>query len=160
MDPQTTTRSSTRFLACVPLTDYCRVEMLTVLQWENPRVTAIAFASTLASIFALRYLPVLRWTFKALYLTMGVAALAEGAGKSVLSKGFVSAIRPRRYFTIDREFLESCLEDFEQFINFFVIETQRLVFAEKVAHTTAVCTDPFLPIPACHLSHHTLRRCC
>ena len=37
------------------------------------------------------------------------------------------------------------MEDIEQLINFFVIEFQRVLFAEKVSHTIAVslypCTD-------------------
>jgi len=49
-----------------------------------------------------------------------------------------SSFRPRKYYTIPRETLEASLEDLEQFINFFVIELQRVIFAENVLHTVAV----------------------
>ena len=108
-------------------------------------MTALAFVSTLVAIFSLRYLPVVRWGWKAAYVVLGISALGEGAGRFVLSKGLTGTIRPRRYYTVDREFLEATLEDVEQLINFFVIEAQRLVFAENVVHTTAVSSPPVPP---------------
>lgn len=67
-----------------------------------------------------------------------MTATAEVLGKLVLSQGLASSFRPRRYYTIPHEALESILEDVEQLINFFVIEFQRIVFAENVIHTIAV----------------------
>lgn len=55
----------------------------------------------------------------------------------VLNQGLASSFRPKKYYTIPREALESSLEDVEQLINFFVIEFQRILFAEKPAHTVA-----------------------
>ena len=66
---------------------------------------------------------------------MTVTAAAEVAGKLVLSQGLASSFRPKKYFTIPREALESSLEDVEQLMNFFVIEFQRVLFAENVTHT-------------------------
>ena len=51
-------------------------------------------------------------------------------------------MRPRKYYTIPRETLEAALEDVEQLINFFVIEFQRIVFAENVYATVAVSVSP------------------
>jgi len=47
-------------------------------------------------------------------------------------------MRPRKYYTIPRETLEASLEDAEQFVNFFIIELQRIVFAENVYATIGV----------------------
>ena len=66
-----------------------------------------------------------------------VTASAEIAGKLVLSQGLASSIRPRKYYTIPREALEASLEDVEQLINFFVIEFQRVLYAENVGNTVA-----------------------
>jgi hypothetical protein len=55
-----------------------------------------------------------------------------------LGKGLTSQFRPRQYFTIPKASLERLLDDTEQFINFFVIESQRIVFAENVYATIAV----------------------
>ena len=67
-----------------------------------------------------------------------VTATAEIAGKLVLNQGLASSFRPKKYYTIPRESLEASLEDVEQLINFFVIEFQRVLFAENVFHTLAV----------------------
>ena len=53
-------------------------------------------------------------------------------------------MRPRKYFTIPRESLESLLGDVEQLVNFFVIEFQRILFAENVWATIAV--RPVYPV--------------
>ena len=75
---------------------------------------------------------------------MTVTAAAEVAGKLVLSQGLTSSFRPKQYYTIPREFLESSLEDVEQLINFFVIEFQRVLFAENVTITIAAFVAAFL----------------
>ena len=67
-------------------------------------------------------------------------ATAEILGKLVLSQGLATSFRPKKYYTIPREFLESSLEDVEQLINFFVIESQRILFAENIMSTVAVCS--------------------
>lgn len=69
--------------------------------------------------------------------SLTVTASAELAGKLVLSQGLASSFRPKKYYTIPREALEASLEDVEQLINFFVIEFQRVLFAENVVHTVA-----------------------
>ena len=109
----------------------------------------------MAFIFAVRYLNILRYIFKGLYVLLGcmwwrialhsiwgwhtlVTASAEIAGKAVFGNGFTSQMRPRKYFVIPKASLERLLDDVEQLINFFVIEFQRVVFAENVYVTTAV----------------------
>ena len=67
-----------------------------------------------------------------------VVSLTEATAKLVLSQSLVATIRPKRYYTIPRETMEAALEDVEQLINFFVIEFQRVLFAENVFITFAV----------------------
>lgn len=119
-----------------PLTHYHSF-FYNLLSWENPRATALSFLSTVLIIFGVRYLPALRWSFKVLYLILGATAAAEAAGKLVFSQGLATSFRPRKYYTIPREALEASLEDVEQLINFFVIEFQRVLFAENLVHTIA-----------------------
>ncbi|KAF2233081.1 hypothetical protein EV356DRAFT_214286 [Viridothelium virens] len=119
-----------------PLTHYHSL-FYSLLSWENPRATAISYAIIVSLIFAGRYLNVLRYVFKGLYMTLGVTAAAEVVGKVALGNGLASQMRPRKYFTIRRETLESVLGDLEQIINFFVIEFQRILFAENVWATIA-----------------------
>ena len=67
-----------------------------------------------------------------------MTATAELGGKLAFGRGITTQFRPKRYFTIPKASLERLLDDLEQFINFFVIESQRIVFAENVYTTGAV----------------------
>jgi hypothetical protein len=109
-----------------------------LLSWKNPRATGIAFASTVLFIFAARYLNIIRYGLKLLYITLGATASAELVGSLAFGRGLTSQFRPREYFTIPKASLERLTDDCEQLINFFVIESQRVVFAENVYVTIAV----------------------
>lgn len=110
-----------------------------LLSWENPRATAISYASLVLIIFACRYVPIVRYALRATWIVLGVTAAAELAGRMVLDQGLTSKFRPKKYYTIPRETLDSFLEDAEQLINFFVIEFQRILFAENLYATIGVC---------------------
>lgn len=69
---------------------------------------------------------------------LAVTTLAEIVGKMVFSQGLATSFRPRKYYTIPKESLEASIEDVEQLINFFVIEIQRVIYAENVAVSGAV----------------------
>lgn len=69
-----------------------------------------------------------------------VISAAEVAGKLIFDRGIASQVRPRKYYTIPRESLERSLEDVEQLVNFFVIEFQRIIFAENIYATITVST--------------------
>jgi len=70
--------------------------------------------------------------------TFAVTATAEFVGKTALSRGLASSFRPKKYYTIPRQSLENMSGDVEQLVNFFVIEFQRILFAENLMHTGAV----------------------
>lgn len=106
-----------------------------LLSWEQPRATAVSYVTIVTFIFASHYLPLLRWVFKFLYLALGFTAVIEIAGRLVLSQGLASSIRPRKYYTIPKETIEPFQEDMEQLIDFFLLEFQRVLFAENVVHT-------------------------
>ncbi|KAI9804184.1 MAG: hypothetical protein M1825_001586 [Sarcosagium campestre] len=106
-----------------------------LLSWENPRATAIAFTSTVLFIFAARYLNILRYLFKVLSFSFGVTALAELAGNAAFGNGLTSQLRPRRYYTLPKDSVDRALNDVHELINFFVIEFQRVLFAESPVKT-------------------------
>ncbi|KAF2493517.1 hypothetical protein BU16DRAFT_464850 [Lophium mytilinum] len=127
-----------------PLTHYHSL-FYRLLSWKNPRATAIAFAASVLFIFAARYINILRYTFKGIYIVLGVSAATEIASKSVIGNGIVSqSLRPRKYFMIPKASLERALDDAEQFINFFVVEAQRIVFAENVYVTVGAFLSAFV----------------
>ncbi|KAJ4295496.1 hypothetical protein N0V90_007509 [Kalmusia sp. IMI 367209] len=119
-----------------PLTHYHSL-FYRLLSWKNPRATAISFATIVIFIFSARYLNVIRYIFKALWVTLGITGAAELAGQVAIGKGITSQFRPRKYFTIQKASLERLTDDIEQFTNFFVIESQRILFAENVYTTIA-----------------------
>ncbi|KAI9815198.1 MAG: hypothetical protein M1832_005533 [Thelocarpon impressellum] len=108
-----------------------------LLSWENPRATTIAFLSNVLFIFAARYVPIVHYTTKLLYLALGATATAEIAGRLLFSNGFVSQMRPRKYYVLPRETVDQVLEDIHELLNFFVIEFQRVLFAENIYVTVA-----------------------
>lgn len=115
-----------------------------LLSWENPRATAISFATIVTSILLFRFVPIERYVLKAIFTVLGVTAAAELVGHFVLGEGLSTKMRPRKYYTIPRETLESITGDLEELINFFVIEFQRILFAENVWATIAVSLTPIV----------------
>ena len=75
---------------------------------------------------------------KLTWVTLAITVAAEVAGKALFSTGFTSQIRPKKYYTVSKATLDSILGDVTEFINFFVIESQRIVFAENVFASGAV----------------------
>lgn len=122
-----------------PLTHYHSL-FYNILSWENPRITAISYAAIVSLIFFTRYVPVLKYALKGTYIVLGIIAAAETAGKLIFDRGLASQMRPRKYYTLPRETLEASLEDAEQLVNFFIIEFQRIIFAENVYATIAAFT--------------------
>ncbi|KAJ5971590.1 Reticulon [Penicillium vulpinum] len=133
---------STTTLDGQPLTPYHSL-MYSLLSWEQPRATAVSYASVICFIFAARYLPLLRWVFKFLYMSLGLTATVEIAGHVILNRGIASGFRPRRYYTVPKETVEAVLEDLEQLADFFLIEFQRILFAENILHTLLAFTAAF-----------------
>lgn len=71
-------------------------------------------------------------------MTLGVTTAAEVAGQALFSRGFASQFRPRKYYVVPKDTLNAMIGDVHELINFFVIESQRIVFAENVYATAAV----------------------
>jgi hypothetical protein len=115
-----------------------------LLSWNNPRASAIAYAGIVSFIFAARYLNLIPYAFKLTYLTIGITVAAEAAGKLVLNNGLASQMRPRQYYTIPRQTLDSLIGDVHELINFFVIEAQRILFAENIAASAIAGFSAFL----------------
>ncbi|KAI6093517.1 Reticulon-domain-containing protein [Hypoxylon rubiginosum] len=115
-----------------------------LLSWNNPRASAIAYASVVSLIFVARYLDVVRYTFKLTWMALGITVLAEVAGKTLLGNGLATQLRPRKYYTVPRETLDSLIGDVHELINFFIIESQRILFAENVPASAAAAIGAFL----------------
>ncbi|OBT84254.1 hypothetical protein VE02_06982 [Pseudogymnoascus sp. 03VT05] len=115
-----------------------------LFSWENPRASALAYAATVIFIFAARYLDLLRYGLKLTWMALGVTVAAEVAGRALFNAGFTSQIRPRKYYTVPKATLDSMTGDLDELINFFVIESQRLLFAENVLASGAALFSAFI----------------
>lgn len=98
----------------------------------------------------------LRWAFKLAWMVLGVTVAAEIVGKTVIGTGFASQLRPRKYYTVSRETLDSMIGDVHELLNFFVIESQRIVFVENVYASAAVRPGS----PSLHPASPTRGNCC
>lgn len=100
--------------------------------------SAIAYGSIVTFILAARYFDIIRWAFKLSWMTLAVTISAEVAGKLVLSNGITSQLRPRRYYTIHRDTVDGIIGDVHELANFFIIEGQRILFAENIGVSAIV----------------------
>ncbi|KAI2635451.1 Reticulon-domain-containing protein [Xylaria nigripes] len=126
-----------------PLTQY-HSSFSELLSWNNPRASAITYASIVFCILAFRFLDIVGYFFKLTWMVLGVTVLAEVAGKIVLGHGLATQFRPRHYYTVSQDSLNAMVADVSEFVNFFVIEAQRILFAESVAVSSAVAAAAFL----------------
>jgi len=114
-----------------------------VVTWKYPRFSLLIFLSLLSTILAFRFINVMRYIFKAAYLLLGSVASLEYGGKVLGYKGIISQMRPRRYHTVPRESVESIFEEIHDFLNFVVVEFQRVVFVENIVTTFAAFLTSF-----------------
>ncbi|CAN8102600.1 unnamed protein product [Discula destructiva] len=115
-----------------------------LLSWKNPRASAIAYFSIITAIFSVRYLDTLRYAFKATWMALGVVIAAEVTGKMVMNTSIASQLRPRRYYTVSRETFDAIFGDVHELVNFLVIESQRILFAENISASATVAASAFL----------------
>ncbi|RFU81621.1 cell lysis [Trichoderma arundinaceum] len=115
-----------------------------LLSWDNPRNSAIAYASVVSTIIAVRYLNLFSWALGLSWMVLATTVAAELAGKLVLNTGLASQFRPRQYYTLSRETFERLVSDAHGLINFFLIEAQRIVFVENVGASAAACVVAFI----------------
>ncbi|KAF8537593.1 Reticulon-domain-containing protein [Trichophaea hybrida] len=111
--------------------------------WKFPKATGFFFLSTISVIFAFHYINVLRYVFKGLYMAFAIASGLETVGKLLGAKSVVSSFRPRRYYTIPREYLDHFFEQLHELANFFVLEFQRVLFVENIFTTLAAFVTSF-----------------
>ncbi|KAF3918737.1 Reticulon-2 [Arthrobotrys entomopaga] len=103
--------------------------------WKYPRTTGLLFASSLAFLLLGHYVNILRYAFKGAYITFAATAAFEYLGRPTTGTGFMTQVRPQRYYTIPRENLEMVFAEIHEFLNFIVLEFQRVIFVENLTVT-------------------------
>lgn len=115
-----------------------------LVTWKYPRATLLIFGGLMSTILAFRFVNVMRYVFKAAYILFGAVATLEAAGKPLGYRGLISGMRPRRYHTIPRENVESIFEELHDFLNFVVVEFQRIVYVENIFTTGCAFAASFV----------------
>ncbi|PWW74571.1 hypothetical protein C7212DRAFT_209511, partial [Tuber magnatum] len=126
-----------------PLTHYHSF-FYDLFTWKFPRATAFFFSSAIFLIFAFRFVNVLRYVFKATYLLFFGVAFLEIAAKPFGVRGFISSVRPKRYYTIPRDSLDRLFGELHDLLNFFVLEFQRVLFVENIFATVVAFFASFI----------------
>lgn len=139
------TRTTPTYTAATgqPLTQYHSF-FYSLLSWEHPRASGIAYIASVLIIFAARYLNIFRYSLKVTYVVLGITVLSEIAGKVLFSHGFTSQIRPKKYYTVSRETLNLLIGDLDELINFFVLQAQQIIFTENLAVSLAAFIFAFI----------------
>lgn len=100
--------------------------------------SGIAYVTIVSLILAARYLDVVRWGFKLTWMALGTTVAAEIAGKTLLNNGIASQLRPKKYYQISRETVDTLIGDVHELANFFFLEGQKILYAENIYASTAV----------------------
>lgn len=117
----------------------------TLLTWSNPRASALTYTALVTLILATRFVPVLRYVLRGTYILLGIMTAAEIAGKRLFGEGVATKMKPKKYYAIPRESMDTIMEDLFELGNFVIIEFQRVVFAENVEVTIGVRPTPSPP---------------
>jgi cell division septum initiation protein DivIVA len=107
------------------------------ISWEDPARTMTSYASVMAALFAVHYLPLTKTGLKIGATALGVAAAAEYGHRVFTPNTVMSRLRPKQYRTIPEPVLNDTLKDVHDLLQFLVVEAQRIVYAEKLDRTVA-----------------------
>jgi hypothetical protein len=77
-------------------------------------------------------------------MVLGITLAAEIVGKTLLNSGLATQVRPRKYYTVPKETLDAVIGDVNELVNFFVIEAQRILFAENIPASAVTAFAAFL----------------
>jgi hypothetical protein len=124
--------------------------------WKFPRASAIAFFLIVSGILASQFVNFSRFVFRILWLSFASTATIEAISKLVTGRGIVrynssmisgltySGLKPHQYYQVNKNTFDVLFSEIANVSNFFVLEFQRLLFAEKTAHTAVAFVISYL----------------
>lgn len=83
--------------------------------------------------------------------------MAEFAGRSFGPNNFVSRMRPRQYKTVPESTLNATLKDIHDFIQYSVVQAQKVIFAEDLEKTFGVSKSLWPDRPLLRVNRHSLQ---
>ncbi|KAJ9414206.1 hypothetical protein QL093DRAFT_2627172 [Fusarium oxysporum] len=105
------------------------------ISWEDPARTIGSYFAALGFMLAVHHMHLTQLTLKTMAIGLGVMSMAEFAGRSFGPNNFVSRMRPRQYKTVPESTLNATLKDIHDFIQYAVVQAQKILFAEDLEKT-------------------------
>ncbi|KAF5698010.1 hypothetical protein FMUND_15225 [Fusarium mundagurra] len=105
------------------------------ISWEDPARTIGSYFAALGFMLAVHHMHLTQLTLKIMAIGLGVMSMAEFAGRSFGPNNFVSRMRPRQYKTVPESTLNATLKDIHDFIQYAVVQAQKIIFAEDLEKT-------------------------
>ncbi|KAM0817595.1 putative Reticulon-domain-containing protein [Seiridium cardinale] len=112
------------------------------LNWEDPLRTLGSYVGVLSFLLGLHYLPLTQWALKVGATGLGVMSVASFASRSFNSNANSNSnpadrLRPKQYKKVPEATLNATLGDIHDFVQYAVVEAQRIIFGEDLNKTFA-----------------------
>ncbi|KAF9785585.1 hypothetical protein IL306_005599 [Fusarium sp. DS 682] len=107
------------------------------INWEDPVRTLGSYLVALSILVGTHYLPLTQLTIKVGAVVCGIISLAEFVSRTFGPKTFLSRLRPKEYKTIPEPILNATLRDIHDFIQYSVVQVQKVIFGQDLGKTFA-----------------------
>ncbi|KAF5023570.1 hypothetical protein F66182_4383 [Fusarium sp. NRRL 66182] len=105
------------------------------ISWQDPARTVGSYFAALGFLLAVHHLHLTQLALKTSAIGLGIMSVAEFAGRSFGPDNFVSRLRPRHYKTVPESTLNATLKDIHDFVQYAVVQAQRILFGEDLEKT-------------------------
>ncbi|KAF2823610.1 hypothetical protein CC86DRAFT_422597, partial [Ophiobolus disseminans] len=113
------------------------------INWKDPTRTLSVYLGATGILFGAHYLPLTQTVLKGGVTALGVVSITEFASRSLADKSLSARLRPKEYKKIPEPILNATLKDIHDFIQFAVVQTQRIIFGQDLSKTFATFLGAF-----------------
>ncbi|KAH6643468.1 Reticulon-domain-containing protein, partial [Truncatella angustata] len=106
------------------------------INWEEPSRTISSYIGALAFLSGLHYFPLTQLALKASAIVFGIMSVASFVTRSFNTKT-AGRLAPREYKRIPEDTLNATLKDVHDFVQYAVVQVQRIVLGEDLNKTFA-----------------------
>ncbi|KAJ0126530.1 Calpain-type cysteine protease ADL1 [Fusarium oxysporum f. sp. albedinis] len=107
------------------------------INWEDPVRTLGSYLGALSVLFGAHYLPLTQLALKIGAAILGIISLTEFSSRTFGPNTFLSRLRPKEYKTVPEPTLNATLRDIHDFIQYAVVQVQKIVFGQDLGKTFA-----------------------
>ncbi|KAF4415168.1 Reticulon [Fusarium acutatum] len=107
------------------------------ISWEDPVRTLGSYLVALSILIGTHCLPLTQLMIKVGAVVFGIISLAEFVSRTFGPNTFLSRLRPKEYKTVPEPILNATLRDIHDFIQYAVVQVQKLIFGQDLSKTFA-----------------------